>query len=208
MPEARQIVPDGGVRAGLNTDSATLPKHRIVREHTLTDSVRLCTDANQNPKGVTMQAIAVGVTGDIQIAGKCVLEAGAAVAKEALVGSDSVGRAITVTDPGDFVVGKAVTPTTTGAGDLIEVEMSCRARARRLDQKGRQQAWPLIQLHKARRDPPGRRVAPAAPVRRAQRAPLARPDPPDPRDRPGPDRAPQSSTSRRTQQNRHTEEPS
>lgn len=124
MPTARQIVPDGGVRAGLNTSGSTIPKHRIVRDHTLTDSVRICTDANQNPKGVSMQEILADVTGDIQVAGKCVLEAGAAVTKGDLVGSDTVGRAIAITDPGDFVVGKAVTATTTGVGDLIEVEMS------------------------------------------------------------------------------------
>lgn len=124
MPEARQIVPDGGVRAGLNTSGSTIPKHRIVRDHTLTDSIRICTDANQFPKGVSMQAIVADVTGDVQVAGKAVIEAGAAVAKDALVGSDSVGRAIAITDPGDFVVGRAVTATTTGVGDLIEVEMS------------------------------------------------------------------------------------
>lgn len=123
MPQARAIVPDGGVRAGLNTDSDTIPKHRIVRDHTLTDSVRLCTDANQHPKGVTMQEIEVGVTGDIQIAGKTICEAGDAVAKDDLVGSDTEGRAIAVTDPGDFVVGRAVTAAD-AEGDLFEVEMS------------------------------------------------------------------------------------
>lgn len=123
MPEARAIVPDGGVRAGLNTDAVVLPKARIVRDHTLTDSVRLCTDANQFPKGITMQAIAIGVTGDVQIAGKAKLEAGAAVLKDALVGSDSTGRGITITDPGDFVVGRAVTAAD-DAGDIFEIEMS------------------------------------------------------------------------------------
>jgi hypothetical protein len=123
MPEARAIVPDGGVRAGLNTDAIVLPKARIVRDHTLTDSVRLCTDAAQFPKGITMQAIAIGVTGDVQIAGKAKLEAGDVVAKDALIGSDSVGRGIAVTDPGDFVVGRAVTAAL-AAGDIFEIEMS------------------------------------------------------------------------------------
>lgn len=123
MPQARAIVPDGGIRAGLNTDATVIPKYRIVRDHTLVDSVRRTTDANQHPKGVSMQEIAIGVTGDIQIAGKCILEAGDAVAKSALVGSDSLGRAVTITDPGDFVIGRAVTDCD-GAGDLIEVEMS------------------------------------------------------------------------------------
>lgn len=123
MPTARRIVPDGAVRAGLNTDSATIPKNRIVRRHTLTDSVRLTTDANQQPLGVSMAAIEVSVTGDIQVAGKCVIEAGAAVTKGANVGSDSTGRAIAITDPGDYVVGVADTAAG-GAGDEIEVTMS------------------------------------------------------------------------------------
>ncbi len=123
MPEARAIVPDGGVRAGLNTDAIVLPKARIVRDHTLTDSVRLCTAATQFPKGITMQAIAIGVTGDVQIAGKAKLEAGDVVAKDALIGSDSTGRGIAVTAPGDFVVGRAVTPAT-AAGQIFEIEMS------------------------------------------------------------------------------------
>lgn len=123
MPEPRRIVPDGGIRAGLNTDAIVIPKARICRSHTLVDSCRLATDANQFPVGVSQEAIAIGQTGDLQIAGKTVIECGAAVAKEALVGSDSVGRAITVTDPGDFVVGRAV--TVGGAtGAFIEVEMS------------------------------------------------------------------------------------
>ncbi len=123
MPTARRIVPDGAVRAGLNTDSATIPKNRIVRRHTLTDSVRLTTDANQQPLGVSMAAIEVAVTGDIQVAGKCVIEAGAAVNKGDNIGSDTVGRGIAITDPGDFVVGVADTAAS-GVGVEFEVTMS------------------------------------------------------------------------------------
>jgi hypothetical protein len=124
MPEARQIVPDGAVRAGLNTSGVTIPKHRIVRDHTLTDAIQIATAATQNPKGISMQQILADVTGDVQVAGKAVLEAGAAVAKGDLLTSDGSGRGIATTTPGNFVIGKAVTATITGAGDLIEVEMS------------------------------------------------------------------------------------
>lgn len=123
MPTARRIVPDGAVRAGLNTDSDTIPKNRIVRRHTLTDSVRLTTDADQQPLGVSMAAIEVNVTGDIQVAGKTVIESGAAISKGDRVGSDTVGRAITITDPGDYVVGIADIAAT-GSGEEIEVTMS------------------------------------------------------------------------------------
>lgn len=122
MPQARRIVPDGAIRAGLNTDSGTIPANRIVRDHTLTDSVRLCTDANQRPKGVSMEAIAVGVTGDIQIAGKVPVEAGAAVNKGDAIGSDTVGRGIATTDEDDFPIGVAATAAS-GAGVLFEVEL-------------------------------------------------------------------------------------
>lgn len=123
MPTARRIVPDGGVYAGLNTDSAEIPKNRIVRRHTIADSVRLCTDANQKPIGVSMAAIAVGVTGDIQVAGKTVIESGDAITKGDNVGSDSTGRAIPVTDAGDFVIGVAEFAAG-AAGEEVEVTLS------------------------------------------------------------------------------------
>jgi hypothetical protein len=81
MPEPRRIVPDGAVRAGLNTGGAQIPKCRIVRRHTLTDSVRLCSAATQQPLGVSMADIEEDVTGDIQTTGKTIIETGAAVAK-------------------------------------------------------------------------------------------------------------------------------
>ena len=122
FPEPRRIVPDSAVRAGLNTDSATLAEGRIVRDHTLTDSVRLVTAATQKPKGVTMGSIEVGMTGDIQVAGKAVVESGAAYAKGANIGSDSVGRGVEVTTPGEYVIGTAV-EASGGAGEMREVEL-------------------------------------------------------------------------------------
>lgn len=124
MPEPRRIVPDGAVRAGLNTDSATLEKCRIVRRHTLADSVRRTTAATQQPLGVTMSSIEQNVTGDIQTAGKTIIESGAAITKGALITSDSVGRGVATTTPGDFVIGVADEATLSGAGEYIEVTMS------------------------------------------------------------------------------------
>lgn len=123
MPEPRRVVPDGGVRAGLNTSGATISAYRIVRRHTLIDSVRPCTAATQRPKGVTMQAIEADVTGDIQIAGKAPIEAGAAFAAEAQLTSDAVGRAIATTTPGDFVIGIAE-EAAAGVGSIVEVELA------------------------------------------------------------------------------------
>ncbi len=124
MPEPRRIVPDGAVRAGLNTDSAAIPKCRIVRRHTLADSVRLCTAATQQPLGVTMSAVEQNVTVDVQVAGKTIVESGAAITKGALITSDSVGRGVATTTPGDFVIGVADEATISGAGEFIEVTMS------------------------------------------------------------------------------------
>jgi hypothetical protein len=123
FPEPRAIVPDSSVRPGLNTDSDTIPAYRAVTKDTADDSCVLMTDAAQQPFGITMGAIEVGVTGDIQIAGKAKWETGAAYAKDAQLGSDSTGRAIAVTDPGDFVIGKAETASG-GAGEIREVELS------------------------------------------------------------------------------------
>lgn len=123
MPTARRIVPEGGVRAGLNTDNAQIPINRIVQRDTLTDSVKRTTLTTQQPLGVSMSAIDIGVTGDIQTAGKATIEAGAAVSKGARVGSDSIGRGVTVSNPGDFVVGIADTAALQ-AGDVMEVTLS------------------------------------------------------------------------------------
>jgi hypothetical protein len=123
FPEPRRIVPDSGVRAVLNTDSATIPKCRAVRSHTLTDSGRLVTAATQKPIGISMGDIIVGVTGDIQVTGKAVWESGAAYAKDANLGADSTGRAVAVTNPGEYIIGTAV-EAAGGAGEFREVELA------------------------------------------------------------------------------------
>lgn len=122
MPEPRRIVPDGGIRAGLNTDSDVIPKCRIVRDHTLTDAVRLTTASTQKPKGVSLEDIAIGLTGDIQIAGKAVVESGAAYSKGDNLGSDSTGRAVAVSTTGDYVL-LIASEAAGGAGEFHEAEI-------------------------------------------------------------------------------------
>lgn len=123
--EPRRIVPDGGVRAGFNTDAVTIPNARLVRDDTsssVPEATLLCVDATHRPKGVSMEPIAVGLTGDVQIAGKAILESGAAYNKGDEIGADSVGRGIAVTATGSFVIGRAV-EAAAGAGEFHEVEL-------------------------------------------------------------------------------------
>lgn len=123
--EPRRIVPDGGVRASFNTDAVTIPPCRIVRDDTTSsvpEASLLCTDATHRPSGVSMESIAVGLTGDRQIAGKAVVESGAAYNKGDEIGSDGSGRGIAVTATGSFVIGRAV-EAAAGAGEFHEVEL-------------------------------------------------------------------------------------
>lgn len=116
---ARRTVPDGGVVAGLNTDAAAIAEHRIVRRHITVASVRLCTAASQQPRGVSMGRIAVGATGDVQVAGIATIESGGVIAIGDAIGSDAIGRAVTGLGPGDFVLAIAETAAA-GAGVIIE----------------------------------------------------------------------------------------
>lgn len=123
MPEPRRKVPDGGVEPGLNVDGSTIPNNRIVRRGTNTDDVRLATAASQAPRGVSMQAIPPSVTGDVQVAGRATIESGSALALGDRVGSDSVGRAVVVVNPGDFVIGTVET-TASASGIIVEVALA------------------------------------------------------------------------------------
>jgi hypothetical protein len=122
MSQPRRIVPDGGVRAGLNTSGATISANRIVKRHTLTDAVTPTTAATDRPYGVTMSAVDANVTVDVQVEGKALVEAGAAVTKGAQVTSDAVGRGIATTTSANFYIGIAETAAA-AAGDVIEVTL-------------------------------------------------------------------------------------
>ncbi len=121
MPEPRRIVPDGGVRPGLNLSGSTIAANRIVVQSTLVDQVAQAAAATAPYYGVTMNAIVNGVTGDIQTKGKATIEAGAAVAKNVNVMSDAVGRAILATST-NTVIGRTVIAST-ALGQVLEVEL-------------------------------------------------------------------------------------
>ena len=121
MPEPRRIVPDGGVRPGLNLSGSTIAANRIVVQSTATDQVAQAAAATAPYYGVTMNAIPNGITGDIQTKGKATIEAGAAVAKNVNVMSDASGRAILATSTNN-VMGRTVVAAT-AAGQILEVEL-------------------------------------------------------------------------------------
>jgi hypothetical protein len=121
MPEPRRIVPDGSIRPGLNLSGSTIAANRIVVQSTLVDQVAQAAAATAPYYGVTMNAIANGVTGDIQTGGKATIEAGAAVAKNVNVMSDASGRAILAT-AGNNVIGRTVVAST-ALGQVLEVEL-------------------------------------------------------------------------------------
>lgn len=124
MPEPRRIVPDGGVRAGQNTTGGQIAKHRIVADHaTNVDEIVVAAAQTTRPKGVTMEAIEDGITGDVQIAGKATVEASAAIAKGARVSMAAGGKAVTITAAaGNWALGTAATAAA-GDGSIFEVEI-------------------------------------------------------------------------------------
>lgn len=121
MPEPRRIVPDGGVRPGLNLSGSSIAQHRIVVMGAAVDQVAQSAAATAPYYGVTMEAIANNVTGDVQVKGKATIEAGAAVAKNVNVMSDAVGRAILATSTNN-VIGRTVVAST-ALGQILEVEL-------------------------------------------------------------------------------------
>lgn len=121
MPEPRRIVPDGGVRPGLNLSGGTIAANRIVVQAAATDQVAQAAAATAPYYGVTMNAIANNTTGDIQVKGKATIEAGAAVAKNVNVMSDAQGRAILATSTNN-VIGRTVVAST-ALGQVLEVEL-------------------------------------------------------------------------------------
>lgn len=125
MTEPRRIVPDGGIRAGYNTDAVVIPPCRIIKQDTVStipEAVLLSVDATHEPVGVSMESIAIGITGDVQKTGKAIVESGAAWNKGDRIGSDGSGRGIAITATGSFQIGLAV-DAAAGAGEFHEVEL-------------------------------------------------------------------------------------
>jgi|SRR5690349_17546591 hypothetical protein len=123
MPQARAIVPDsGGVRPGLNATGSTIGKARIVKKSTAAvDAVAPATDGTARLYGVTMEAITNGYAGDVQVAGRAVVEASAAIAIGAKITAAAGGKAVTAGAAAN-VIGIAASAAAAD-GEFIEVDI-------------------------------------------------------------------------------------
>lgn len=122
MPTPRAIVPDnGGVRAGLNSTGSTIAKNRIVKKSTAVDTIAPETDGTGTSLGVTMAAIPNGSAGDVQVQGRAIVEAGAAISIGDKVMGGTGGKGAVAT-AAKFYVGIANTAALVD-GDLIEVDL-------------------------------------------------------------------------------------
>lgn len=123
MPQARAIVPDnGGVRPGLNATGSTIAKYRIVIKSTAAvDAVAPGTNGTARCFGVTMAAIDNGYAGDVQIAGRAIVEASAAIAIGAKVTAAAGGKGVTAGAAGNVL---GIAASAAGAdGELFEVDI-------------------------------------------------------------------------------------
>lgn len=120
--EPTAIVPAEGVRAGYNETGTAIATGIFVKDTagSTEDSVAVCGDG-EIAKGVTMAAIADLARGDVQVSGRAVMTAGAAVARAVEVTANASGQAITAVS-GDWVAGRSVSAA--GAlADEITIEL-------------------------------------------------------------------------------------
>jgi hypothetical protein len=123
VPQPRAIVKDqGGIRVGLNSTGSTIAKYRLVVKSTAAvDAVAPGTAATAPIYGVTMGAIEDGKTGDIQVEGRALVEASAAIAIGARVTGTTGGKGVTAGAAGYFL-GIAASAASAD-GDVIEVDI-------------------------------------------------------------------------------------
>lgn len=128
MPQSRRIVPESGVRPGLNDDVAAIGDKLLVTYDAAagTAGVELATTNLVRAAGVTMESIAPGRHGNVQREGKAVAIAGTGgVAIGDQITADGSGRGIATTTAGDTIHGEAVTAA--ALDEDFELELSARA---------------------------------------------------------------------------------
>ncbi len=125
MSEPTSIVPDKGIRSGLNQTGGTLLKGTLVV---------LTTGANDDPYRIAVAGAGAGVLGvlmedvpnlsrgDVQVVGKAIVLASAAVTRGDALASDAAGKAVAA-GTGDITIGSSVT-TAAALDDLFEVELA------------------------------------------------------------------------------------
>lgn len=136
--EPTAIVPDKGIRGCLNTETGTIAKGTLVVLTTGAGDAPFSiatSGAGALVLGVTMEDIPGTTTltgdpgphrGNVQVEGKAIVIAGAAVARGVNVMSNATGRGITAVaaaSPGNITAGQSITPAAAD-GDLYEVELA------------------------------------------------------------------------------------
>lgn len=127
MPQLRQIVPDGAVRAYKNANGATIAAKRIVKSTAVADEMDIAAAATDlKLLGITMAAVPTLKFGDVQQRGKGILTAGAAVAVGDKITSDAAGKGVAAAPAGgtnNGIVGVAMT-IASGADVDFEIELT------------------------------------------------------------------------------------
>lgn len=125
MPQPRAIVPDGATRPAKNSGATEIPLGTIVKfsgEGTIVPSAA----ATDDHYGVTMYRIPAGAIGDVQVTGKAIVRAGAALATPGTwLTADASGRAVAATIDASSLsrlIGQQVS-ISTAVDQLIEVEL-------------------------------------------------------------------------------------
>lgn len=125
--QARAIVPDQAVRAGKNSDANNdIPAKRLVKLDGAngTDAVALATAATDKLVGVTMETIGKGGKfGDVQVAGRAVVTAGAAIAIGDRITAGASGKAAVWAPAPGTNHSFAGTAMSAASGDGVDFEM-------------------------------------------------------------------------------------
>jgi hypothetical protein len=122
MTEPTAIVPEKGIRPGFNDTGVTIATRLFVASVAGDPNEVALPGAGARAHGVTMEAIKDQERGDVQIEGRAIVTASAAITKGANVASIATGRArLAVSN--DVVAG--VAQSDAGAdGDFLEVELA------------------------------------------------------------------------------------
>ncbi len=126
MTEPTAIVPDKGIRPGLNETAATIPARRLVVKVAGTlgpDGIALPAADTDPTMGVTMAAILDDERGDVQTEGMAIVEASVAIAEGEEVAPDAATGKAKVAAAADYVSGVARSASAADT-DLIEVELN------------------------------------------------------------------------------------
>jgi len=126
--QPRAIVPENGVRTGRNRSGSAIATRTLVKLAGAdgVDCVETFAAAADHLYGVAMQGIADGANGDVQIRGKALCVAGAAVSAGDLLQGTTAGKVILFAASAgdtDTVVGQAITAAAAD-GDVLEVELA------------------------------------------------------------------------------------